>query len=246
MSSSRLFNRSEKQRPCKSRSIFSTEKIVEVQQNAVSCAFLAVLIKYTEIGRLDEEITWTLLFHVRHSQNFRSAETTTSQLFRVEPSIAGSINLVVLYTTTASSPNEPLAGMQVLDLGRVTGGNDHVWNLLFALDLSSWTKQIRFDASRIQRVLLSVESAGNYRVSAVSQSLVCSLTAQDQLHAFPVTNGTAFYPDVTFGSGLVPALTPIPRQTSTPRFTARLEYGTRRKLIISIHGFLFFDAYPLF
>jgi hypothetical protein len=140
--------------------------------------------------------------------------------------------------------------MPMLYLGNVTGGDNFTWDLLFALDRSGWTKSVRFDASRIRMLLVSVESPGICRASAASESLELGVTAPDELFAFNVTEDISWYPEAFLKGYPVPAITPLATQTRSPletptvRFTSSLGYWTRRRLIVQIHVFLFFGLMP--
>jgi hypothetical protein len=96
-----------------------------------------------------------------------TASTDARRLFGASPSIWGSIDATILYSTASPSQAEPIADVPGIEMGSLTFPIDAVWTVLASSTSLSWNKSaILVDGAVVRRMFLTVGSPGDYVIAA--------------------------------------------------------------------------------
>jgi hypothetical protein len=127
----------------------------------------------------------------------------TAPVFGRSPTISGASNLSLLYGAATWRGEEPVSGY-FLQIGRISFPAATVWNL--RLYLPDYERILLFNSSESKSLIASLQSAGNYRLSASSESANGHIEGSNAVFA---VDGLTFVADADF----VPAGTVRPTTT---------------------------------
>jgi hypothetical protein len=157
--------------------------------------------------------------------------TNTSRVFESVPFLTGLKDLVILYSTSSLSSVERISNVPCLELGEVNVPTYEVWLLNISSTTSSWRKSLSFNSSAVRRLLILVESPGDYLISAAAPfgggylvsgdgtatfSIGSTLTFRSEVHLIPFATAAASH---TLTRSITPCAMPTATAPTTPGAT---------------------------
>jgi hypothetical protein len=181
-----------------------------------------------------------------------TARTNATRLFDVSPSITGSLDLSIVYTSKFTGA-EAVWGFAAIEIGNLTCPLPAVWTVQFSSSDSSVSgRSLLFNSATDKRLLISVDANQTYTGSAASDGEGGVLVSPDgNLIALDVASSPAFWSNVVVRLFATPtpdptgtaSATPHPTPTPSDRFTSSGPDYVRggRFIVVGIGSFM----YPL-
>jgi hypothetical protein len=105
--------------------------------------------------------------------------------------------LVILYSTPSSSSVERISNIPCLELGEVNVPTYDVWLMNTSSTTSSWRTFVQFDRSLFRRLVVMVDSNGDWRLSATSGQLAGYFVSEANGGIFHIQSSLLFVPTIS-------------------------------------------------